>query len=196
MEGVVIDSESSFIGNIGKKAEPRAVVPPKGVDISKEPMSWDKIHSRMGVFKYVSPTYWIDTVYNVVLELSNMFYFGRKIKHASENGVLSRLKMNNSSNEMYYVVNMPAETLMLPEKDMQQTEKFVLSNELLKVENHMADIGLYGLFKFKVERLQNTDYYAYLVSVIFNAKYINRGNLIYIFAYIICLVSLFGVLCI
>jgi hypothetical protein len=137
-----------------------------------------KFNKNLGIFKYVSITYYFEMMSNYYHEMDNYLYFKRKIKDADDEGLVSRnnMKVSKSHNEMYFVVNLQPENLLLDKNDMMKIEQLVVGNEIVKIETSFEKYSLFDMFKFTYERILNESYYAYGVTCKFNFRYINKKN--------------------
>jgi len=150
-----------------------------------------EFNKKIGILKYVSITYYLEMIQNYYNEINNYLYFKRKIRNADEDGLISRNNMNVSSNhsEMYFVVNLQPENLLLDKNDMMKNEQLVVGNEIIKIESSFEKYSLFDMLKFTYERVLNDSYYAYCITCKFNFRFINKKNNKFLLFFTLGLVS-------
>lgn len=156
----------------------------------------EKFHKKIGILKFLTISFFVKMISAYVKEFNNYFFFKRRIRDAFDKGVLNRhnIDVSKGYNEMYYVINMKPELLSLSKPELEQHEKMIVSNEIVKLENILSEYQLYDLLKFSYDRIYTDRYYAYGITCTFNFRQINMKNNKYLLTYFLFLLAAFVVL--
>lgn len=139
--------------------------------------------------KWLNPIYFFKFLVSMVKEASNWRFYWKKIVDLEKSGQLAKRGLRvDGIKRLYFVKNIQPEALLYGEVEdggVEQFEKqFVADAIRLHNDLFIAD-GSIELVKAETERIQNRDYYAYLIWIGFKFRKLRFWNLVYVALYIL-----------
>ena len=151
-------------------------------------MKLAEFHKIAGPFKYILPTYYYEVLTSCIHEYKNYLFWKNKISEiatTSDYFEYNNMNVSDDHTEFYFAVNMPPENKSLPLRDREEIESKVLVSNINKIENGLADYGLYDLIRFNYEHVDRPDdgLYGWVVSCTFNRVSLTDENIRFCYIY-------------
>lgn len=139
--------------------------------------------------KWINPIYFIKFLVSMFREASNWRFYWKKIVELEKSGQLAKRGLRvDAIKRIYFVKNIQPEALLYGEVEdggVEQFEKQFVA-DAIRLHNDLFIVdGSIELVKAETERIQNKDYYAYLIWIGFKFRKLRFWNLVYVVLYIL-----------
>ena len=119
----------------------------------------------MAILSFLNPRKVIESAQTIYQDASNYLFYRKKISVLENEGVFKALNMRTDwLKRTYYVVNLEPET-MLATGDLIELEKSRVYESVYKFQGRFADHNLSEIVEITTQRIKDSDFYAYLVTV-------------------------------
>lgn len=153
-------------------------------------MKLKEFHKIAGPFRYIMPTYFFEVAKECLHEYKNKLFWKDKIyeiKNSTDFFERNHMNVSDDMTEFYFAVNMPPENKSLPKRDCEELESSMLVSSINKIENGLANFGLYDMIRFNYEHVDIPDdgVYGWAVACTFNEVALTPGNVRFCYLYIL-----------
>jgi hypothetical protein len=142
------------------------------------------------ILNYLSPDRVYKRLSSNLTELSNYRRFKKIILELKDAGKLDALGISVDINSnMYIGIDLNPELLMYSETSQESVELKLISEKMNKYNDFLTKEGILDAIKVDYERIQNPDYYGYVLQISFNFIKYRRSDLIYDISYFTIITS-------
>lgn len=162
-------------------------------------MKIEEFHKILGPFKYFLPTYFYGVLLGCFREFKNKIFWKETITNIKNNTDFfekNNMNVSDDMTEFYFAVNMQPENKSLPKRDRDDLESRILVSSINKIENGLANFGLYDLIRFNYEHVDSYDdeAYGWVVACTFNNVSLTSRNIRYCYIYIASILVVFALI--
>lgn len=136
------------------------------------------------ILDYISPAKVYRRLTENFIELSRYMKFKNIITELNVAGKLDEIGIKtDSSSNMYIGINLNPELLLYSEMSQESVELKLISEKMNKYNDFLTKEGILDVIKVDYERVQDDNYYGYVLQLSFNFKKYRRSDFIYDISY-------------
>lgn len=143
------------------------------------------------LLNWLNPITMFTTLFGIIKELIEYRKYANAIERMDKEKILEDNGFDRGP--LYSIirgVNLRPEVLLYGEGDQEQFELGFVANEMKKYNELLAKEGILNLVTTHTKRIQNHDYYGYVVSIVYNFKKLKTRSIAYCISYITVLTIL------
>lgn len=130
--------------------------------------------------KYFSPVHAFKTTRDLYKEYKDWVFYKNTVEQMDLDGFFEKHNMNTGKQmQIYLGVDLPPETLMQPEEEIDKFERQLVAKEVSKFNEPFFNYGIFEYLETATERVKTNDYYGYIVMFSFNFKKFTFWKLLY-----------------
>jgi hypothetical protein len=143
------------------------------------------------ILEYLYPARVYKKFSTCIKELANYNKFKKIVLELNDTGKLEEigLKIDSNSN-MYIGIDLNPELLLYSETSQESVELRLISEKMNKYNDFLTKEGILDSIKVDYERVQNDEFYGYILQISFSFKKYKRSDLIYSISYFASLLLL------
>jgi hypothetical protein len=136
------------------------------------------------ILDYISPVKVYKRLSTCLDELSKYRKFKKIIFDLNSEGKLDEIGMRaDSASNMYIGIDLNPELLLYSETSQESVELKLVSEKMNKYNDFLTKEGILDSIKVDYERIQNEEYYGYVLQISFNFRKYKKSDLIYAISY-------------
>lgn len=135
--------------------------------------------------RWFSPVFAVKTAVALYKEYKDWDFYRKTVDQLEADGFFNKHNMQvGKEKQFYFGVDIPPETLMQPEDEIERFEKQIIAREVSKLNEPLFKAGIFEYLETASERIKNDDYYGYVIMFSFNFRNFTFWKLVYSILYL------------
>jgi len=144
----------------------------------------------MNILEHINPKKVFNSLKNCLTELKYNRNFNKIVRELESDGSLEKMGLNLRKNRLYFGVDLNPELLLYGESSQETVEMKFVQEKMLKYTEFLKKEGILDSITADYDRIQNVDYYGYVIEIKFAFREYSFRKLAYNIMYFVMLAAI------